>query len=286
MGVSISKTALSPLSLLSILIGFISFAFTVATFLRVLWANFMTLGEAQHEVHSYLTNLRTELLEEQASLKVMKRNCRRHHRLLERSGDGGGRVDSGVELDEVTLKTMSDSVRQLIKRFKGIEKPFLEPGDPGIGGEALHRRKRRRNNSGSVSPYEHSAYASPPEKAHKRARGDGEARLPRYADEPPVDEEDAYWAVRTKYADYSFKKRMLWIVTKPAAQQLFEVLTRVQTRRIARQVAGLSVLVHEYGSTSVETGEVVRRIEERMSRFVGVRRVGGLVALSCPPSSI
>ncbi|KAK1072995.1 hypothetical protein LTR12_005816 [Friedmanniomyces endolithicus] len=272
MGVSISKTALSPLSLLSIIIGFISFAFTVATFLRVLWANFMTLGEAQHEVHSYLTNLRTELLEEQASLKVMKKNCRRHHRMLER-----GRVDSGVELDEVTLKTMSDSVRQLIKRFKGIERPFLEPGDPGIGGEALHHRKRRRNNSRSVSPYEHSAYNSPPEKSHTRARGVGEAkgaRLPRYADEPPVvDEEEAFWAVRTKYADYSFRKRMLWIVTKPAAQQLFEVLTRVQTRRIARQVAGLSVLVHEYGSTSVETEEMVRRIEERMSRFVGVRRV-------------
>jgi len=31
--------------------------------------------------------------------------------------------------------------------------------------------------------------------------------------------------------------------------------------------------VHEYGSTSVETEEMVRRIEERMSRFVGVRRV-------------
>ncbi|KAK0917025.1 hypothetical protein LTR02_000355 [Friedmanniomyces endolithicus] len=280
MGVSISKTALSPLSLLSILIGFISFAFPVATFLRVLWANFMTLGEAQHEVHSYLTNLRTELLEEQASLKVMKKNCRRHHRLLERGGGGGGggRVDSGVELDEVTLKTMSDSVRQLIKRFKGIERPFLEPGDPGIGGEALHQhRRKRRRGSRSVSPYEHSAYNSPPEKTHARARGEGEgkgARLPRYADEPPVvDEEEAYWAVRTKYADYSFRKRMLWIVTKPAAQQLFEVLTRVQTRRIARQVAGLSVLVHEYGSTSVETEEMVRRIEERMSRFVGVRRV-------------
>jgi len=273
MGVSISKTALSPLSLLSILIGFISFAFTVATFLRVLWANFMTLGEAQHEVHSYLTNLRTELLEEQASLKVMKRNCRRHHRMLER---GDGRVDSGAELDEVTLKTMSDSVRQLIKRFKGIERPFLEPGDPGIGGEAQHhrKRKRRRGSGGSVSPYEHSAYNSPLEKTHKRAaREVEEARVPCYADEPPMNEEDAYWAVRTKYADYSFKKRMLWIVTKPAAQQLFEVLTRVQTRRIARQVAGLSVLVHEYGSTSVEIGEIVRRIEERMSRFVGVRRV-------------
>ncbi|TKA56770.1 hypothetical protein B0A55_12379 [Friedmanniomyces simplex] len=273
MGVTISKTALSPLSVLSIIIGFISFAFTVATFLRVLWDNFMTLGEAQHEVHSYLTNLRTELLEEQASLKVMKKNCRRHHRIMDRDGRGS-RVDSGVELDEVTLKTMSDTVRHLIKRFKGIEKPFLEPGDPGIGGDSQHRKRRR--NSRSVSPYEHSAYNSPPEKTYTRGRGNAEdskgPRLPRYADEP-VDEDDAYWPVRTKYADYSFRKRMQWIYRKPEAQQLFELLTRVQTRRIARQVGGLTVLVHEYGGASMEMEEVVRRVDERMSRFVGVRRV-------------
>ncbi|KAK4895310.1 hypothetical protein LTR27_006653 [Elasticomyces elasticus] len=260
MGVTISKTALSPLSAVSIAIGFISFAFTVATFVRVVLENLMTLGEAQHEV---------ELLEEQASLKIMKKNCRKHYKLVDRNGRGS-RMDSGVELDEVSLKTMSDTIRYLIKRFKAIEKPFLEPGDRGINGDGQHRKRRR---SRSVSPYDRSAYNSPPEKAHSRSRGDkGGPRLPRYADDP-VDDEDAYWPVRTKYANYGLRKRLKWIYKKPEAQQLFEQLTRVQTRRIARQVGGLSVLIHEYGGASLEMEDMVRRMDERMSRFVGVRRI-------------
>ncbi|KAK5744190.1 hypothetical protein LTR17_002220 [Elasticomyces elasticus] len=268
MGVTISKTALSPLSAVSIAIGFISFAFTVATFVRVILENLMTLGEAQHEVKAYLTNLRTELLEEQASLKVMKKNCRKHHKLVDRNGRGS-RMDSGVELDEVSLKTMSDTIRYLIKRFKAIEKPFLEPGDPGINGDGQHRKRRR---SRSVSPYDRSAYNSPPEKAHSRLRGDKGPRLPQYADDL-VDDEDAYWPLRTKYANYGLRKRLKWIYKKPEAQQLFEQLTRVQTRRIARQVGGLSVLIHEYGGASLEMEDMVRRMDERMSRFVGVRRI-------------
>ncbi|KAK3083561.1 hypothetical protein LTR53_020195, partial [Teratosphaeriaceae sp. CCFEE 6253] len=95
-------------------------------------------------------------------------------------------------------------MKHLIRRFKAVEKPFLEPGDPGINGGPQHRKRRR---SRSVSPYAHSAYNSPPEKSHARSRGDDEKgpRLPRYADEP-VDDDDAYWALRTKYANYGFRR--------------------------------------------------------------------------------
>ena len=273
MGVVISKTSeLSPISVASIVIGFISFAFTVATFLRVLWANFMTLGEAPHEVHAYLTNLRTELLEERANLKVMKKYYRRNHKLMQQGGRGN-RLDSGMELDDVTIKTMNDTVRYLIKRFKEIEKPFLEPGEQGISGDTNPRRRRRR--SRSDSPYD-QAYNSPPEKAYGGRQGDDvkDQRLSRYADERGIeDDEDKYWAQRTQYAQYSFKKRMTWLYKKADAQSLLDTLTRVQTRRIARQVAGISFLVHEYGSSTLEMRDSVRRIDERMSRFVGVRRV-------------
>ncbi|KAK3674191.1 hypothetical protein LTR78_006038 [Recurvomyces mirabilis] len=270
MGVVISKTGvLTPISVASIIIGFVSFAFTVATFLRVLWTNFMTLGEAPHEVHAYLTNLRTELLEERANLKVMKKNYRRHHKLIQQGGRGS-RVDSGMELDDVTIKTMNDTIRYLIKRFKEIEKPFLEPGELGISGDTNPRKRRRR--SRSESPYDQS-YNSPPEKAHGRGRYDDDVkdpRMSRYADERGIDEDDdKYWAQRTQYAQYSFKKRMTWLYKKGDAQSLFEALTRVQTRRIARQVAGISCLVHEYGSSTLEMQDSVRRIDERMSRFVG-----------------
>ncbi|KAK4543960.1 hypothetical protein LTR36_004734 [Oleoguttula mirabilis] len=275
MGVTLSSTStLAPISFASTVIGFISFTFTLGTFIKVLWVNFETLGEAQHEVHAYLTNLRTELLEERASLRVMKKNCKRHHRLVDR----GDRADSGLELDDVTLKTMSDAVKHLIKRFSELERPFLEKGELGIADVTNHQRKRRRDESGSPY-YNHSAYASPTEKADARSRTDHdrEARLPRYANENNDDNEDGdgdrYWAQRTRYAHYSFWKRMKWLYKKAEAQQLFETLSRVQTRRIARQVGAIAVVVHEYGSSSMDMEEMVRRIDERMSRFVGVRRV-------------
>jgi hypothetical protein len=264
--------ALPTISIASIIIGFISFAFTIGTFLRVLWVNFETLGEAPHQVHSYLTNLRTELLEERANLRVMKKQSKKHYKLLHSSGRGG-RVDSGVELDEVSLKTMSDTIKALIRRFKDVERPFLEPGEGGIDGDLNPRKRRRR--SRSVSPYEHSAYNSPPEKAHVRSRyNNGRRDSSRYADERGIDsDEDAFWAQRTQYCNYTLWKRFAWLNKKTEAQNLFEALSRVQTRRIARQVGGLAVLVHEYGSGNRDMEEMIRRIDERMGRFVGVRRV-------------
>ncbi|KAI6804549.1 hypothetical protein KC361_g66 [Hortaea werneckii] len=85
MGIYLSTTATSPFFLTSGIIGFVSFAFTLGTFIRVLWSNFSTLGEAPHEVHTYLTNLRTELLEERANLKVMKKMCKKHHRMVSKN---------------------------------------------------------------------------------------------------------------------------------------------------------------------------------------------------------
>ena len=134
-----------------------------------------------------------------------------------------------------------------------------------------------------MSPYEnHSAYGSPTEKGGGRARsrngyGRGDDQLPRYADERYDEDEDAdankYWAQRTQYANYHLGKRMKWLYKKAEAQQLTQSLSRVQIRRTARQVGGMSVLMHEYGSSTLEMGDMVRRIDERMGRFVGVRRV-------------
>jgi hypothetical protein len=275
MGVYISKTAYSPLAIVSAAIGFISFAFTLGTFFKVLWTNFETIGEAPHEVHGYLTNLRTELLEERQSLKAMQKQCRKDFRARRRAAAGHEeyyRVNTQVELDEVSLKTMSDMIRHLIKKFEEVEKPFLEPGDPGIKDLTKHRKRRR--DSGSVSPYcEPSPYTSP-EKNGARARDRSRSRLPRYAQDVD-DDAEKYWAQRTSYANFSLRKRWYWLFKKPEAQDLMQALTRAQTRRMARQVSALTILIHEYGGPNLEMQEKVSRIDERMSRFVGVRRVDG-----------
>lgn len=221
----------------------------------------MTMAEPAHEVHAFLTTLRTELLEEAASLKTMKRNIKRYRR------DRNHRfVSDDADLSDVSLRTMSDTIRHLIRQFEELERPFLVPGEQGIGGQTK-RRKRRRNSTASPH-YEHSAYASPPGETDLRNRSKHDRD-----DHEKSGDEDKYWAQRVEYAKYGWRKRLRWLYKKGQAQRLSETLTRVQVRRIAKQMGGFSLLIHEYGSGTVEMNEMVRRIDERMSRFVGVRRV-------------
>ena len=283
MGVVVSTAKTSPFFLTTGIIGIVSFVFTLGTFLKVVWVNLDTLSEAPHEVslfghivsetctdalqvHSYLTNLRTELLEEKASLKNMRKGMRKYQRMTLKE-NGGTTV--GMELDDVTLKTMNDTLRHMIKQFKALEQPFLEPGERGIGDASNHRKRSRRRNS-SVSPphYDHAAYSSPPE---KRARSNHDRDKEQRAKEEVDD--DAYWAERTQYANFTLKRRLIWLRKKTEAQSMVEALSRVQIRRIARQVGGLTMLVHEYGCGTMELNDAVRRIDERVGRVVGVRRV-------------
>lgn len=264
MGVVISKTLLSPFSLITGIIGLVSFVFTLATFFKIIWENLQTMSEAPHEIHGYLTGLRTELLEEKASIRIMRRQTKQYQRSIRKDD----REDLlGMELDDVTLKTMGDQVRSLIKRFKALEKPFLAPGNDGIEGWKDHNHRNRRRRDSSVSPYEHSAYASPPEKG----QGNGNER--ERGRRTTEDDDDVFWAQRQQYADFTLKRRLQWLTKKGEAQSLYETLSRVQTRRIARQVGGLSVGMHEYGGRTLEMEEMVRRIDDRTNRIVGVRRV-------------
>lgn len=269
MGVVVSTNApTSPFFLTSGIIGFLSFAFTLGTFFKVVWTNLETMTEAPHEVHAYLTNLRQELLEEKHSIRIMRKGMRSHYKACRREG----REDlSSMELDEVMLKTMGDSVKRLCRQFAELERPFLEEGEAGISDAANHRKpnRRRRNSSSDAPRYSHGAYASPREKSRTRSEYDRDDNLAGDKDE----EDDAFWAQRTNYASYTVGRRMKWLRRKAQAQQLFETLSRVQTRRIARQVGGMAICMHEYGQRTVELKEIVQNIDERVNRVVGVRRV-------------
>ncbi|KAF2662606.1 hypothetical protein K491DRAFT_686486 [Lophiostoma macrostomum CBS 122681] len=73
MGVVISKGTLNPLSFVSTVIGFISFAFTLATFLRVFWDNLQTIAAAPGEINDFLSTLKQGLLEERRHLRKVRR---------------------------------------------------------------------------------------------------------------------------------------------------------------------------------------------------------------------
>lgn len=257
MGVAVSThTTTYPLSLASSIIGVVSFVFTVGTFLRVVWVNLMTMSEAPHEIHSYLTNLRQELLEERSSLRMLKRFQKSRRK---------GNVEipyMSCEMDEVTIKTMQDTIKHLIRQFNQVEKPFLEPGEKGIADAPRHRNRRRDQ---STSPnYTHSAYGSPPEKGYTRDRSRARDR--------DDDDNDYYWAQRVQYANLNFKRRLQWLFRKGDAQRLFGTLSRLQTRRIARQVSGLAVVMHDYGGSVVRMEDNIRNMDERLGRVFGRNR--------------
>lgn len=261
MGIIISKTELSPFSTVTGIIGLLSFAFTVGTFVKVIWVNYETFVEAQHEVHGYLTNLRTELLEEKANIRVMRRLCKKNNRAMRRQGGGNGSL-YGIELDDVSLKTMGDTVKSLMRKFKELEAPFLEPGEDGIDG---HRRSSKRSRSNSPY-YQHSAYA-PTEKRRGRSNADDDGGR------REQDDDEAFWAQRIQYCKFDMRRRFAWLTRKAEAQQLFETLSRVQVRRTARQVAGMTLLMHEFGASTLHQEDMLQRIDDRMGKIVGIRRV-------------
>ncbi|EMF14663.1 uncharacterized protein SEPMUDRAFT_132278 [Sphaerulina musiva SO2202] len=290
MGIILSTTRYAPFSLVTGIIGLISFVFTLTTWLRVLWGNFTTAGQATHEVHAYLTNLRTELLEERASIRVMRKQCRKYQRRLEKRYDGGDTL-MDIGLDDVSLKTMADTIKRLIKQFQELERPFLAEGSEGIGGYQRHERRSRRRRNESVSPYyEHSAYAAPPPPSppnprgsRARSRGDSRRRRRRKGqrdegddeddDEDEDDDADTFWAQRTQYKQFGIVCRYNWVQKKSQCQELFSTLSRVQIRRIARQVGGLSLLAYESGPRLERSEAMLTRIEHRLGNIVGVRRV-------------
>ncbi|KAI5367333.1 hypothetical protein Slin15195_G024600 [Septoria linicola] len=257
MGIVISTTQYAPFPLVTGIIGIISFVFTLTTWLKVLWTNFETMGQAPHEVHAYLTNIRTELLEERASIRLMRKQCKKYHKQVRQ--DGGDSL-LGMELDEATLKTMQDAIKYLIRRFQDIERPSLEPGGDGIAEWEKHERQRRKRRNDSVSPYYEQLLMH--RRPTKKAAGPNQ--------EPEVGEgaEVSKTRVTMMMPRHSGRKE-----ENLKLRDLFATLGRVQIRRIARQVGGLSVLAHEYGAMTDRTESMLRRMEDRLTNIVGVRRI-------------
>lgn len=220
----------------------------------------------------------------------MRKQCRKYQRRLEKRYDGEDTL-MDIGLDDVSLKTMADTIKRLIKQFQELERPFLAEGCEGIGGYQRHERRSRRRRNESVSPYyEHSAYAAPPPPSPPKPRGsrarsreDSRRRRRRKGqrdegddendDEDEDDDADTFWAQRTQYKKFGIVCRYNWVQKKSQCQELFSTLSRVQIRRIARQVGGLSLLAYESGPRLERSEAMLTRIEHRLGNIVGVRRV-------------
>ncbi|KAE8442392.1 hypothetical protein EG329_003408 [Mollisiaceae sp. DMI_Dod_QoI] len=117
--------ALAPISLASVVIGFISFTFTLAIWLHAFWDAFLTLGQAPSQLQDALSALRQALYEEREYLKRKRRR-----------GDGSEGLSSSksratIYNDGGPTKVINDAVKDLIREFKVYERPFLETAHTG-----------------------------------------------------------------------------------------------------------------------------------------------------------
>jgi len=275
MGITISHTNFAPISLISTCIGFVSFTFTLGTFIKVFWNNLGTFGAAPHEITDYLSSLKQGLLEQRRHLRRLRRrlkNVRRdpsHGPGARSTSDddyergyashGGKRrrrsgrktpmhFDRDIQSmrssgEEEVLRVMRVTIRDLIKSFRAIEQPFLKPE---------HQQQQQ-------DPH------YPEKPSHNYPPSDD--------DSPHVSHMQSTNRLGHEYRNCGFKERWLWVRRKADVQNLASVLSRVETRRTAHEVGQVLSMVGDIGRDLEDVWEGIRAMEGRLGRVVGVRRV-------------
>ncbi|KAF2820598.1 hypothetical protein CC86DRAFT_304452 [Ophiobolus disseminans] len=283
MGVTISHTNYAPISLVSTLIGFVSFAFTLGTFLKLFWSNLGTFAAAPHEINDYLSSLKQGLLEERRHLRRVRRRLKSvkrdqshgpgarsasdddyqregHAKKRWNSGKTGrkrGRMHFDRDIqsmrssgEEEALRVMRVTVKDLIKSFRELEQPFLK---------AEYQQQDPAHWSTQHSPF------YPEKRPQHHANSDD--------DSPGASHMHATNRLGHEYRTCGFKERWVWVRKKAAVLNLSSVLSRVEVRRTAHEVGEVLSMVCNIGRDLEDLRESLDGVEGRLNRVVGVRRV-------------
>jgi len=288
MGITISHTNYAPISLVSTLIGFVSFAFTLGTFIKVFWSNLGTFAAAPEEINDYLSSLKQGLLEERRHLRRSRRRLKsikrdQSHGPGARSGSdddydrgyashgtkrrsrgrrGGKRGQMHFDRDiqsmrssgeDEALRVMRVTVKDMIKSFRELEQPFLKPEYQQQ--DAAHWSTQ----PSSPSPY------YPEKQSQHYANSDD--------DSPGASHMHATNRFGHEYRNCGFKERWIWVRQKGAVLNLSSVLSRVEVRRTAHEVGEVLSMVCNIGRDLEDLRASLESVEGRLNRVVGVRRV-------------
>jgi len=300
MGVTVSHTAFSPLSMVSTIIGFVSFTFTLATLLRVSWSNLSTFYAAPEEIKDTLSSLKEGLLEERRHLKRARKrlrnvkrdqshgpgarsdsegydgsNVRQHMSRKRRRSSGRGRgggkkgtmhFDRDIQSmrsagAEDALNVMRVTVRDLMKKFRDLEYPFLTP-----------EYQTRQQQNLSDQPSSHSSEKSPYATQYYSHNNNN------YEMDDDNDARSAHHLSSTnrlgiEYANCDIHRRWLWVRRKSDFVNLSTVLSRIEGRRTAHEVGEVASMVADIGRDVEDLIGLVEGVEVRLNRVVGVRRV-------------
>ncbi|KAF2622943.1 hypothetical protein BU25DRAFT_351066 [Macroventuria anomochaeta] len=278
MGITISHTLFSPLSMVSTTIGFVSFAFTLGTFFKVFWSNLGTFGAAPQEIQDYLSSLKQGLLQERRHLRRVRQRLKSIHRDKShgpdarsgsddpdgnygykrrsrgqnsgrRKGPGTMHFDRDIQSMRSTgeseaLQVMRVTIRDLINTFRQIEYPFLK---------AEYQNQASAQGSNTSHPY-------------------GPEKSPHYSEDGASDLH-ATNRLGYEYKKCGFKERWLWVRRKASVINLSEVLNRVEVRRTAHEVGEVLSIVSNIGRDLEDMQDTMYALEGRLNRVVGVRRV-------------
>jgi hypothetical protein len=226
MGVAISShSSLAPVSLASLIVGFIGFAVTAATLIKISWDNIETVWSAPQQINDYLGNLKAGLYEERHHLrKVCRTRSKSRRRRRSRSasarhrrGRGGGEKEpvddesSPRELaEDRTLVVLKNTVRHMLRNFRNLERPFVA---------YEHEIKRRAS----------------------RKLSEGDWDMERYPDNYGDDSDGGESIFSAAYKECGLKERFIWLRTKGKVMSLSDGLQKIQTRRIATELGQVYV---------------------------------------------
>jgi hypothetical protein len=155
--------------------------------------------------------------------------------------------------EDEALRVMRTTVKDLIKSFRDLERPFLKP--EFVAQDAAH--------------WSMNASGYPPEKAAYAAQ-----YYPHSDDDSPSARHmQATNRLGHEYRNCGIKQRWLWVRLKAAVVNLNVILGRVETRRTAHEVGEVLSVVCNIGRDVEDLRASLEGVEGRLNRVVGVRRV-------------
>ncbi len=311
MGITISHTNYAPLSLVSTILGFISFTFTLLTLLKVFWSNLGTFRAAPEEIPDMLSGLKQGLLEERRHLRRVRRRLKSFRR-DSRHGNGGGARSGGSDregggggygyggydggrrksigrddrrhhqgkkhqmyferdiqsmessAEDEAIRTIRQVLKNLIKRFRALEQPFLK--DEFKGQDSAHW-------STSTGPIPYGQQEKRGPRHHSPSPYGGNGGQHSDDDSPAAQHLYSTDHYGDEYRTTGFQERWLWVKRKNAFISLNTILSRVEVRRTAHEVGQVLNVVCNVGRDIEDLRDSLDGIEGRLNRVVGVRRV-------------
>ena len=248
---------LASISVASIAIGFVSFAFTLAIWLHAFWEAFVTVAHADRQIQDVLAMLRQQLYEELEYMRRVRRRERErgpppppppttrkrhsHHRHSHSHSnsynntkyndekEGAGDSEDTLYRGSGAIRVLLETLKDLIAEFKVYEAPFLDL----------------------------------PPKSHKG---------------PEKDLQWSYDATRQRYR-CDLSRRLIWLRVKSGVLSISDKLQRIQTHRAAMEATECRWMLMDAMGMMREVSRRLDLVEDMTrgieDRVLGARIVGG-----------